>query len=218
MIEALENLFSSMMWVVYFLVGVVLANILFRFIRHRRIIKRMSKSGIQDIDQMDGFQFEFYLLALFKQLGYQPLETKKSHDYGADLILKGKNKIVIQAKRYNFKNRVGIEAIQQIYAAKAYYQAQEAWVITNSRYTPNAINLAKACGVKLLDRVDLQEFINKVNPEVTAAQVHQQVESDSRICPKCGETLVVRSSRNNARKFFGCTSFPQCRHTEQINA
>jgi HJR/Mrr/RecB family endonuclease len=42
-------------------------------LKHRRLMNRMSKSGIRDIDQMDGFQFEVYLEALFKKLGYHPL-------------------------------------------------------------------------------------------------------------------------------------------------
>lgn len=218
----LDSLFSLVMtifiWLFVLWATWKVAKFVYRLIRHRRILKRMSRSGIRDIDQMDGFQFEFYLVALFKTLGYRPAETGRSHDYGADVILKGKNKIVIQAKRYNFKNRVGIEAIQQVYASKAYYKAQEAWVITNSYYTPSAKNLAKACGVRLLDRVALQEFINKVNPEVTAAAVYHQVEPEERQCPQCGNELVVRSGRDRSRKFFGCSTFPHCRHTEQLNA
>ncbi|KIV64382.1 5-methylcytosine-specific restriction enzyme MRR [Bacillus mycoides] len=33
------------------------------------------------------------------------------------------------------KNRVGISAVQEIYAAQAYYKAHEGWVVTNSVYT-----------------------------------------------------------------------------------
>ena len=43
------------------------------------------------------------------------------------------NKIVVQAKRYNSK--VGMSAIQEVYTAKKYYKADEAWVITNNYYT-----------------------------------------------------------------------------------
>lgn len=44
--------------------------------------KRMAQSGIKDIDRMDGCQFEAYLKILFKKLGYRPLVTQKSGDYG----------------------------------------------------------------------------------------------------------------------------------------
>ncbi|MFS0788835.1 restriction endonuclease [Shouchella sp. 1P09AA] len=199
------------------IIGWKVLKIFIRYLKKRRIINRMSRSGIRDIDQMDGFQFEVYLEALFKKLGYRPLVTSASHDYGADLILKGRNKIVIQAKRYGMKNRVGISAVQEIYAARAYYKAHEAWVVTNSIYSPSARALAKACGVKLLDRAALQAFIVKVNPDLTASQVYHHVEPEERICPACGSDLVVRSNREGSRKFFGCTSFPQCRHTEPFH-
>lgn len=81
---------------------------------------------------MDGHQFEVYLKALFRELGYSPTVTEQSNDFGADLVLKGKNCIVIQAKRYGMKNKVGISAVQEIYAAQTYYKVHEGWVVTNS--------------------------------------------------------------------------------------
>jgi restriction system protein len=89
-------------------------------IRERIALKQLAKSGIPYIDQMDGFQFEFYLKALFQELGYKAQVTAKSGDFGADLIMKGQQKVVIQAKRYGRENRVGISAIQQVYGDQAY--------------------------------------------------------------------------------------------------
>ncbi len=61
--------------------------------------------------------------------------TPKSGDFGADLVLsKDGVDTVVQAKRWNMV--VGIEAVQQIVAAKQYYGARNAMVITNSEYTP----------------------------------------------------------------------------------
>ncbi|AIK35470.1 restriction endonuclease family protein (plasmid) [Bacillus pseudomycoides] len=177
----------------------------------------MAKSGIQYIDKMDGYQFEVYLKALFRELGYHPEVTKRSCDYGVDVVLKGKNRIVIQAKRYGVKNRVGIRAVQEVYAGKAYYKADEAWIVTNNAYTKQAEELAKACNVKLIDRVGLQHLINKVNPEQKAEDVYQQVEPGERKCPICKNQLVIRYSKKNDNKFFGCSQFPSCMHTEAIN-
>ncbi|MEF2293768.1 restriction endonuclease [Virgibacillus dokdonensis] len=136
-----------------------------------KVTKRMAQLGIKDIDRMDGFQFEAYLKVLFKKLGYCPLVTQKSGDYGADVILQGKNKVVIQSKRYGYKNRVSMDAVREVYAAQAFYQADEAWVITNSFYTKQAKELAKACGVKLLNRYELEQFIIKINPEQSPKEV-----------------------------------------------
>lgn len=187
-----------------------------RWIREHFLLKKMAKSGIRDIDRMDGFQFEIYLKALLKELGYKSEVTKTTHDYGADLLMKkdGK-KIVIQAKRYNQNNKVGIDAIQQVYAAKPFYKAHDCWVMTNSLFTKSARTLAKACGVNLYDRNQLMELINTINPNITAKQVFQEVEPKSRKCPSCSGNLIKRTSRTG-NHFMGCSNYPSCNHTESI--
>ncbi|MGQ3381175.1 restriction endonuclease [Priestia endophytica] len=188
---------------------------IYRWIGERMALKRLAKSGIHYIDQMDGFQFESYLKALFQELGYKAQVTPKSGDFGADLIMTGQQKIVIQAKRYGSKNRVSLSAVQEIYGAQAYYKADEAWVITNSSFTKSARALAEACNVQLFDRKALQELILEVNPTYMAEKVYQEVEPEPRKCPTCGKSLVVRQGKKN--RFFGCSSFPQCRYTEAIH-
>jgi len=67
------------------------------------------KSGIKEIDKFTEEQFEKWLKKLFEDYGYKVKETRKTADYGADLIIEKDNiKIVVQAKRH--KNKVGIKA------------------------------------------------------------------------------------------------------------
>lgn len=202
-----------------FLIGLIL--FLMRYVRHRRekkAFQRVIKSGIRSIDRMDGHQFEYFLAQLFKELGYRSVkETKRSNDFGADLVVKKEKKMVVQAKRYGYNNRVGIEAVQQVFAAKPFYQAQESWVVTNSFYTSSARKLAHACGVRLFDRWQLQQFIVEVNPTTTAQDVYETVEPAPRNCPACGSSLVVRSNKADTSRFFGCSKFPDCSHTEPLN-
>ncbi|RRJ54017.1 restriction endonuclease [Paenibacillus oralis] len=125
-----------------------------------RMIKeeKLKRSGIKEIDKMSGGQFEQYLGLLFKGYGYSVSITKLSGDYGADLVLsKGGKRIVVQAKRYS-KN-VGIKAVQEAQASIAHYKASEAWVVTNSNYTPAAYELAKSNQVRLIGR---EELINMI--------------------------------------------------------
>ncbi|WP_371400365.1 restriction endonuclease [Bacillus pseudomycoides] len=213
-----SSMIQALMYVFIFYVLFRTYMFVHRTIQEIRVLKRMAKSDIQFIDKMDGFQFEVYLKALFRELGYRPEVTKRSCDYGVDVILRGRNRIVIQAKRYGIKNRVGIRAVQEVYAGKAYYKADEAWIVTNSFYTKQAEELAKACQVKLIDRFELQNLINKVNPEQKAKDVYEQVNPAERKCPVCKNQLVIRYSKKNDNKFFGCSQFPSCTHTERINA
>jgi HJR/Mrr/RecB family endonuclease len=213
----MKNILQILMYGFIFYVLFRICKFMYRKFQDRRILKRMAKSGIRYIDKMDGHQFEVYLKALFRELGYSPTVTKQSNDFGADLVLKGKNRIVIQAKRYGMKNRVGISAVQEIYAAQAYYKANEGWVVTNSVYTRQAKELAEACNVRLIDRVELQKLINKINPEYSAEDVSEGVTPAARKCPTCKHDLVVRNSNKTGNKFFGCSQYPTCTHTEPIN-
>lgn len=120
--------------------------------------ERLRRSGIAEIDRMDGFVFEQYLGELFSKLGYHSKVTQGSGDFGADLVLTKKDqKIVVQAKRYS-KN-VGIKAVQEAQASIAHYKASEAWVVTNSDFTEAAYVLAKSNNVKLINREKLISMI-----------------------------------------------------------
>lgn len=184
--------------------------------KERKYLKLMSKAGIHEIDKMDGYQFEAYLRALFKELGYKSAVTQGSGDFGADLVMKNDNKkVVVQAKRYGYKNKVSLGAVQEIYSSMPYYKADQGIVVTNSYYTESAVKLAKACKIRLIDRKDLIYFINQVNPAFDASQIRQNVEPEHRRCPNCSGELLQRIS-NSGSSFMGCTNFPDCQYTENV--
>ena len=141
-----------------FLVLFTLGAFLIAFIANAIRYQKLKKSGILNVDEMTGKEFEEYLRVLFLERGYQVQLTKITGDYGADLVLSSKNrKIIVQAKRH--KKNVGIKAVQEISAAKNHYQADECWVVTNSYYTEPAKNLAKSNQVRLVDRTLLMKWM-----------------------------------------------------------
>ncbi|MEK3993467.1 restriction endonuclease [Psychrobacillus sp. FSL K6-2365] len=134
-------------------VGVVVIIIIMGW-RTASFEKRMRESGIAEIDQMTGRQFEDYLGTLFQYQGYKVTYTPSTGDFGADLILnKGQETIVVQAKRY--KKAVGVKAVQEVIPSINMYNAGVAWVITNSTYTTQALTLAKKNRVRMIDRKEL---------------------------------------------------------------
>lgn len=149
-------------WAIALLIAIVLIiGVLLFFIIRKKIKKNQYKNNIdlQQIDKMSGVEFEEYLMRLFEKLGYRVTLTKRSNDYGADLIMKKDEKtIIVQAKRYHQK--VGIAAVQEVYAAKRVYKADEAWIVTtNEGFTKQAIHLAKLNDVLLIGRNVLVKFI-----------------------------------------------------------
>ena len=119
---------------------------------------------IKDIDKMtDGHEFELYLYRLFVALGYTGVyKTVGSGDFGADLVFTDRSGVrnVIQAKRQDINNPVGIAAVQQVYSSMRYYKAKKSIVIASTSFTTSCETLAGINHVKLLDRQDLIAIIN----------------------------------------------------------
>lgn len=115
---------------------------------------------LRRIDRMEGVEFERYLAYCFRKQGYRVSLTRGSSDFGADLILYGEEgKIAVQAKRYG--KPVGVAAVQQVLAAKDYYECDLAMVVTNTQYTRQARELADKSGVHLLEREDLIRLMKR---------------------------------------------------------
>jgi restriction system protein len=209
---SLQHFAYGMLALVFVILALSVAIQMVRKIKRERLI---AKSGIKDIDKMDGFQFEEYLKVLFKKLGYKTAVTKKSGDFGVDVLLQSDTgRIAVQAKRYGYGNKVSLKAVQEVYAGGTYYLADERWVVTNAFFTKPAMELAKACNVRLVNRNELQELILKLKPEKTAKEIRSEVNPEQKTCPKCKSKLVLRTGKNN--EFYGCSNYPKCTYTASI--
>lgn len=121
--------------------------------------KYLLKLDINSVDSLDGKEFEEFLYYSFRSLGLNVTRTQTSRDYGADLVIKIKDQvIVIQSKLY-FNHNVGNSAVQEIATARNYYRADIGMVITNSYFTKSAYSLAESNGITLIDRKSLSEFL-----------------------------------------------------------
>ena len=106
---------------------------------------------IEKLDELDGDEFERLVERLLRFSGFRVLNLQASRDQGADLLAsKGDRIIVIQCKRYS--KPVGSPVIRETVGAKEYYGANEAWVVTTSRFTLDAKKAAFRTGVRLVDR------------------------------------------------------------------
>ena len=150
-----------------------------RWQKHKYSVQDFLDSAeLEFIDVMEGYVFEQFLKTLFFYLGYDAIVTKRSGDYGADLVLKkdGK-KFVVQAKRYS-KN-VGSKAVQEIVVAKNHYGAHEAIVVTNSFFTKQAEEIADENGVILIDRNELNSLIKEAKYNIeTNYDIKEEETSD----------------------------------------
>jgi restriction system protein len=96
--------------------------------------------------------------SIFKKYNWDVHLTKASGDQGADVVAKLNGlKIVLQCKYYS--QPVGNKAVQEVYAAKDFYGANIAAVVTNSSYTKSAKQLAHSLKVILFHHDDLPQFL-----------------------------------------------------------
>ena len=111
-------------------------------------------SGQAAVDEMAGVEFEHYVAAVLRGVGYTVEVTKASGDFGVDLIAtRGGVRTAVQCKRQ--ARAVNGSAIQQVVAGAAVYDCSATMVVSNHRYTPAAEHLAEVHDCTLVDRVRL---------------------------------------------------------------
>jgi restriction system protein len=150
--DSVVALAGHLRWL-WLVVAVVVLGRLVQEIYERR---RLARSGIRELDAMDGPTFARCLGMMFRRLGYEVEHVGSSRDdYGGDLVIrKDGTGTVVQANRYGGK-RVGIKAVQEAHAARAIYGCADAMVVTNTAFTQQAEALAHATGVELVGREEL---------------------------------------------------------------
>ena len=105
-------------------------------------------------EDMTPTEFEVFCAEELRQSGWDARVTLQSRDQGVDVVAeKAGVRVVLQCKLYS--KPVGNKAVQEIAAAKARERAHYGAVVSNSRYTPAAEQLAATNAILLLHYSDL---------------------------------------------------------------
>lgn len=92
---------------------------------------------------------------------------------GADVIAYKDNiKYVIQVKFYN--NPVGNKAVQEVVGAIGMYKADKGIVVTNSTFTPSAIELAQANNIELVNGESIEKYKKEILQDVQSVDDEEQ--------------------------------------------
>ena len=99
----------------------------------------------------DGLEFEVLCTQILTAKGYENVElTPTTGDYGVDIFAeKDGVRWAFQCKYYT--NPVGVRAVQEIYSGRDFYHCMVGVVMTNSRFTKNAVTLANELNILLWD-------------------------------------------------------------------
>lgn len=118
---------------------------------------------LDDVDKMNGIEFEYWCADLLRKLGYQNITvTQESGDQGVDITAVKDDYVLygFQCKRHS-KDQ-GNTPVQEIYAGIRLYRLHVGVAITNQYFTPKAKELASATGVILWDRDWLKLTLRKL--------------------------------------------------------
>lgn len=124
-------------------------------------IRRTGRKVPNEMDQMEGHDFEYFCAELLRKNGFLDVEvTKGSGDYGIDVLAeKDGVTYAIQCKCYAAP--VGVKAVQEAYAGRDYYDRMVGAVMTNQYFTAPAVEAAKKLKILLWDRGYLDSMMEE---------------------------------------------------------
>jgi hypothetical protein len=122
------------------------------------VLRRKSPGVPAKFEGMDAAEFEAEVSGLLRDLGYTVRPAPQSGLHDVDLLLETTScKVAVQLKRWN--TPVGDRSVYALFTGRIHYATDEAWLITTSEFTRKAVKLACTTGVRLVDGVELAEWL-----------------------------------------------------------
>ena len=113
-----------------------------------------SGSNQMTSNYAEGIRFEEEVQNMLKYSGYSSKLTKRSGDFGADLVLDVEGlSVAMQVKSSRIP--VGIKAVQEAVASMPVYECDLSVVVSKAGYTAAAVTLARANNVLILSQEQL---------------------------------------------------------------
>ena len=127
--------------------------------RKTRIHRQWTGATMEQVDFLDGIEFEDWCAGLLIENGYtNVMGTPASGDQGVDILAEKEGvKFAFQCKCYS--SDLGNTPVQEVYAGKTMYDCHVGIVMTNRHFTSGAVSLADKIGVLLWDREKLESMI-----------------------------------------------------------
>jgi restriction system protein len=135
--------------------GEVIFYLVYGLFWFRRDQKSQADSEIWLISKLSDEQLEDFSISLLSKLGYivtKPID--ENPDISFLLASPSGYQVIVKVKSH--KREVGIRLVQKTLRQMDIFDAAECWVITNERFTRQAIEFAEANNMRLYDR---QQFI-----------------------------------------------------------
>jgi restriction system protein len=178
-----------------------------------------QQKGLDSIRELSWKRFEELLGEAYRRQGYSVSENSHAGaDGGVDLVIRrGSETVLVQCKQWRVQ-KVGVKVIREMLGLVTAHGASRAVVVTSGDFTAEAIAFASSQPIELVNGTALLDLVHSVQSGSAAvAAPVASPSAPSRVCPRCGGQLVMRTARrgeNAGSSFWGCSSYPRCRHTE----
>lgn len=199
--------------------------------RRRRLLD--GQSGLESIRGLSWQEFEHLVGEAYRRMGYVVQETGNTGgDGGIDLSLaRGGERVVVQCKQWRTR-RVGVRPVRELYGVMTGEGASSAILVTCGSFTKEAKLFAEGKPLTLVEGPELCGLVRAVKtggnatPVVGAGQptaespsAHGWATAVTQKCPLCGSEMVLRTAKKGQHagsRFWGCSKFPTCRGTRQL--
>jgi restriction system protein len=191
--------------------------------------------GFDWLRALDWRAFEDAVAAAYRRQGFTVLPTAYRADGGIDLILtRGSDRIFVQCKQWRVY-QVGVRVVRELFGLVAAHGATGGIVITSGRFTAEAVEFARICGVVLVDGPATARLVGAdptvaTVPPAGAPAPAPALPSPAPLsapapavaggvpttpwCPICSAPMVQRKARRGPSAgslFWGCSRYPGCK-------
>jgi restriction system protein len=192
--------------------AVGLAALIDAMARARRLGRQRA---LRDLAALSWQQLEEVIADAFRRHGYRVREVggRGRADGGVDVLLvRDGETTVVQAKHWR-RDRVGAQLVRELYGVQRAMQAERTMFVVMESYTADARQFAAQVGMTLVDGEELLRIIG-TGLRGGALELPQPAVIAAPLCPACGAVMVRRTARQGpyaGHRFWGCSTFPECR-------
>lgn len=173
-------------------------------------------SNLSAIRSMDPYDFEKLVAKVWDSQGYNTNVRQASNDKGVDVeATSGNHKILIQAKRYAARNKIGGPDVRKY--ATLYQQdpdANQVIIVTTSSFTSQAKEIAAEQNITTIDGQRFISLMNENNIQLNDSRQRTNTSSATsnktnnnyfNKCPHCGDSNVW-AKRISGRLIVKCSN------------
>lgn len=189
--------------------------------KRRRMLE--AQSDLQTLRALSWRDFEQLVSEAYRRRGYAVEETGQGGaDGGIDLVLRRDGQTTLVQCKHWKSRKVDVATVREQLGLVTHHLAAGAIVVTTGDFTSEARAFAAKEPVELVSGMDLLTLIkdvqtNKRSGQPPAARSEPvTIDADAPACPKCGASMVERKARQTGERFYGCSTFPRCRGTRQV--